>query len=142
MLVVEGVKNGIVIDHIKAGKGIEVFNLLNLGEADFHVALIINAHSKRLGKKDMIKVENVMDLNLDLLGLFDPNITINVIENEKVTSKINLKLPQRVKNIIKCKNPRCITSVEPYIENEFELLDQESCEYRCVYCDEIYKIEK
>jgi len=139
MITVQGIKNGIVIDHIQAGKGIEVFNLLKLSEADFHVALIINAHSKKLGKKDMIKIENVIDINIDQLGFFDPNITINVIEDEKVSKKIDLKLPKRVKNIIRCINPRCITSVEGYVDNEFELIDEGKCEYRCIYCDDIYR---
>lgn len=142
MIMVEGIKNGIVIDHIAPGKGIEVFNLLNLSEADFHIAIIMNAQSKRMGKKDMIKIENVIDLNLDQLGFFDPNITINIIKEEKVVEKIDLKLPKRVKNIIKCKNPRCITSVEAYVENEFELIDEEKCEYKCIYCDDIYRMEK
>ena len=142
MLTVEGIKNGIVIDHIKAGRGIEVFNLLNLSEADFHVALIINAQSKKMGKKDIIKIENVIDIDLDQIGLFDPQITINVIEDEKLSKKIHLELPKRVKNTIKCINPRCITSVEAYVENEFELIDEAKGEYKCIYCDDIYKIEK
>ncbi|KDR96060.1 aspartate carbamoyltransferase regulatory subunit [Peptoclostridium litorale DSM 5388] len=142
MLTVEGIKNGIVIDHIKAGRGIEVFNLLNLADADFHVALIINAQSKKMGKKDIIKIENVIDIDLDQIGIFDPQITINVIEDEKLSKKIHLELPNRVKNTIRCINPRCITSIETYVENEFELIDEEKGEYKCIYCDDIYKIEK
>ena len=142
MLTVEGIKNGIVIDHIKAGRGIEVFNLLSLADADFHVALIINAQSKKMGKKDIIKIENVIDIDLDQIGLFDPQITINVIEDEKLSKKIHLELPNRVKNTIRCINPRCITSIETYVENEFELIDEEKGEYKCIYCDDIYKIEK
>lgn len=137
MVTINSIKNGIVIDHIKAGLGIKIFNYLGLDEADFTVALIMNAQSTKLNRKDMIKIENVMDLDYTALGLIDPNITIDIIEDEVLTKKIKLKLPEKVENVLKCKNPRCITSVEKYIPHEFYLVDEEKGEYRCKYCDEI-----
>lgn len=141
MLTINGMDKGIVIDHIKAGVGIKIFNYLKLDKADYTVALIMNATSTKLGKKDIIKIENVIDIDYTVLGLIDPNITINIIENEKVREKIKPHLPQMVENIIKCKNPRCVTSVESHIPNVFCLVDEEKGEYRCQYCDEIYTIE-
>lgn len=140
MLTINSIKNGIVIDHIKPGHGIGIYKYLKLDEADFPTALIMNAVSKKNSEKDMIKIENVMDLNLDVLGFLDPNITINIIENEKIKEKIQLKLPEEVENVIVCKNPRCITSVEKYIPHKFKLVDEKAGEYKCEYCDEIYKI--
>lgn len=141
MLTINSVKKGIVIDHIKAGLGIKLFNHLGLDKAKFSVALIMNVKSEKLGRKDIIKIENVIDLDYTVLGLIDPNITIDVIENEQIREKIKLKLPQRVENIIKCKNPRCITSAEQYIPHVFNLIDEENCEYKCEYCDEICTFE-
>ena len=141
MLTINSIKNGIVIDHIKAGLGLKIFNYLGLDKADFQVALIMNAESSKLGRKDIIKIENVMDLDYTVLGLIDPNITIDIIENETIMKKISLKLPYKVENVIKCKNPRCITSVEKYVPHVFYLVDEEKGEYRCKYCDEIFKAE-
>lgn len=138
MLNIDSIKNGIVIDHIKAGTGIEIFNHLGLEKAEFSVALIINANSGKLGKKDIIKIENKMDIDFTVLGLIDPNITITVIENEVTKEKIKLRLPIEVENVIKCKNPRCITSIEKDIPQQFYLVDEETGEYRCKYCDEAY----
>lgn len=140
MLTINSIKNGIVIDHIKPGYGIKIYNYLKLQDADFSTALIMNASSTKSSKKDMIKIENVMDLDFAMLGLIDHNITVNIIENEKIKDKIKLSLPKRVENIIKCKNPRCITSVEKYIPHIFKLVDEEKGEYSCIYCDEIVKI--
>jgi aspartate carbamoyltransferase regulatory subunit len=137
MLNIDSIVNGIVIDHIKVGYGIKIFNYLGLDKADFTVALIMNAPSKKYGRKDMIKIENALDLDLTVLGFIDPNITINIIEDEKIKEKINLSLPKKVENIIKCKNPRCITSTERDINHEFVLVDEEKGLYRCIYCDEI-----
>lgn len=142
MLTINSIKDGIVIDHIKAGCGIKIFNYLGLDKADFRVALIMNVESKKLGKKDIIKIENVIDLDYTVLGLLDPNITIDVIEKETIKEKISLKLPERVENVIKCKNPRCITSVEKYVPHVFYLIDEKKGEYRCKYCDEIYKVSE
>jgi len=142
MLRINSIKNGFVIDHIKAGLGIKIFNYLGLDNADYTVALIMNADSKKLGKKDIIKIETQMDLDYTVLGFIDPNITIDVIENSAIREKIKLSLPDRVENVMKCKNPRCITSVEKYIPQVFYLVDHSKGEYRCTYCDEIYRVSE
>ncbi|WP_125152856.1 aspartate carbamoyltransferase regulatory subunit [Clostridium rectalis] len=140
MLTINSIKNGIVIDHIKSSYGIKIFNYLQLDKADFSVALIMNAFSNKLGKKDIIKIENNIDIDLTMLGLIDPNITINIIESENIKRKLNLQLPKKVEGIIRCNNPRCITSVEKYIPHIFNLIDKEKGKYKCKYCDEIYGI--
>jgi aspartate carbamoyltransferase regulatory subunit len=137
MLNIAEIKNGIVIDHIKAGQGIRIFNWLGLGKASYPVAFVVNAISERMGRKDLIKIDNTITINFDILGLIDPNITVNIIENEAVTEKIKLKLPQRVEDILICKNPRCITSTEKYIPHIFHLDNPEQGTYRCEYCDEV-----
>ena len=139
MLNIDKIRNGIVIDHIKAGQGIHIFNWLGLDKSPYTVAFVVNANSRDLGKKDVIKIDNTIDINLDVLGLIDPNITVNIIEDEKITKKINLKLPERVKNVILCKNPRCITSTEKYVSHIFHLENEEKRSYRCEYCDEVQK---
>jgi len=136
MLNVDQIRNGIVIDHIKAGHGIRIFNWLGLGKAPYNVAFVVNASSARLGRKDIIKIDNTITINLDILGLIDPNITVNIIENENIKSKIKIKLPQKVEDVLLCKNPRCITSTEK-IPHIFNLCDPEKETYRCEYCDEI-----
>ncbi len=136
MLSIAKIKNGLVIDHIKAGQGIRIFNWLGLGKADYRVAFLVNASSKHMGKKDIIKIDNVIDINYAILGLIDPNITVNVIENEHITEKISLRLPERVENILTCKNPRCVTSTEKYAPHVFHLVDEATGLYRCEYCDE------
>lgn len=140
MVTINPIKKGIVIDHIKAGFGIKIFNYLGLEKVDFTVALIMNADSDKKGKKDMIKIENVIDIDFTILGLMDPDLTVNIIENEVITQKINLKLPEKVENIIKCKNPRCITSIEREIHHVFTLVSEKKAEYKCIYCDEIYTV--
>lgn len=139
MLTINSIKNGIVIDHIKAGYGMKIYKYLKLDEVDYSVALIMNAESKKLNKKDMIKIENNIELDLAVLGFIDPNITIDIIKNESIYKKIKLKLPERVENIIACKNPRCITSVEKNIPHIFKLVDENTGEYKCEYCDQIYE---
>ena len=134
---IEKISNGIVIDHIKAGQGIRIFNWLGLGKSPNTVAFVVNAFSRNMGRKDIIKIDNTIDINFNILGLIDPNITVNIIENEKITEKIKLKLPERVENVILCKNPRCITSTEKYLSNIFYLENAEERTYRCEYCDEI-----
>jgi aspartate carbamoyltransferase regulatory subunit len=136
MLNVEKIKNGIVIDHIKAGQGIRIFNWLGLGKAPYNVAFVVNASSGRMGRKDVIKIDNTIEINFNLLGLIDPNITVNVIENEMITEKIKLQLPSRVEDVIICKNPRCITSTEK-VPHIFLLDDMTQKTYRCEYCDEV-----
>ncbi len=141
MLNIDSIKNGIVIDHIKSGSGIKMFNYLALEKAEFSVALIMNASSKKLGKKDIIKIENNIDIDFTVLGLIDPNVTISIIVDGKTREKIKLNLPQEVENVMMCKNPRCITTVEQYIPQQFYLVDEIKKEYRCKYCDEAFKRE-
>lgn len=142
MVTINSIKKGIVIDHIKAGYGMKIFNYLGLNKADFTVALIMNAPSSKVGKKDMIKIENAIDIDFTVLGLIDPNITINIIENEEISEKIKLRLPEAVENIIECKNPRCVTSIEKYIPHIFYLVSEKEGKYKCKYCDEIYTLEE
>jgi aspartate carbamoyltransferase regulatory subunit len=137
MLNIDQIKNGIVIDHIKAGLGIKIFNWLGLDKACYGVAFVVNANSRGMGKKDIIKIDNTISINFDILGLIDPNITVNIIENEVITEKIKLKLPERVENVLICKNPRCITSTESYVPHIFHLENPQQRTYRCEYCDEI-----
>ena len=141
MLYIDSISKGIVIDHIRPGNGFKIFKYLGLNKADFRVALIINAQSKKYGKKDLIKLENVMDLDLTMLGFIDPNITINIIQDEKVVKKIKLSLPEEVEGIIKCKNPRCICSEERQIVHRFVLIDDKKGIYKCDYCEQIYSWE-
>ncbi|QSX05203.1 aspartate carbamoyltransferase regulatory subunit [Sedimentibacter sp. zth1] len=138
MLKIDSIEKGLVIDHIQAGKGMELVQHLNLDKLESSVAIIKNAKSNKMGRKDIIKIENVIDLDLKVLGFIDPTITINVIENDKIVDKINLSLPEKVVNVVKCKNPRCITSIEQEIPNIFRLTDKETKTYRCVYCDMAY----
>jgi aspartate carbamoyltransferase regulatory subunit len=137
MLNIDKIKNGIVIDHIKAGQGIRIFNWLGLDKASCTVAFVVNASSRRMDRKDIIKIDNTIAINFDILGLIDPHITVNIIENEIITGKIKLKLPEKVENVILCKNPRCITSTEKYVPHIFHLENPEDRAYRCEYCDEI-----
>lgn len=142
MVTINSIKKGIVIDHIQAGLGIKIFNYLNLDRANYTVALIMNAPSSKLGKKDIIKIENELDINYTVLGLLDPSITINIIDSENIVKKLKLELPGKVENIIKCKNPRCVTTIEANISQEFYLADREKAEYRCCYCDEVAMISE
>jgi len=139
MLNVDTIKNGLVIDHIKAGSGSKIFSWLGLDNANFCVALIMNVPSKRLGRKDIIKIDNKINIDYSILGFIDPNITVNVVSEERIVKKIALSLPDRVENVIKCKNPRCITSTESYLSQVFRLVNKDTSEYRCEYCDDIRK---
>ena len=132
---IDSIKNGIVLDHIKAGKSMEIYEYLNLGELDSSVAIIKNAPSRKMGKKDIIKIDEEIDLNLDVLGYIDADITINIIKDGKRSEKKHLELPETVKNVIKCRNPRCITSTEQEIDQIFKLADRENRIYRCIYCE-------
>ena len=135
-MIIGDIKDGIVLDHITAGKGMEIYNVLHLGQLDCTVALIKNAESPKLGKKDIIKISTLLDLDLDVLGYLDPGITVNVIRNSVVAERRKVALPQRVAGVIKCKNPRCITSVEQEIVHEFKLTDPVKKVYRCIYCEQ------
>ena len=132
---IDPIKNGIVLDHIEAGKGMEVYNFLNLDELDCTVALIKNVPSKKTGKKDIIKIDADIALDLEVLGYIAPEVTVNKIKDGKTVEKKQLELPETLSNVIKCKNPRCITSVEQGIEHTFKLVDKENKVYRCIYCE-------
>lgn len=137
MLEITSIKNGIVIDHIKAGNGVKIFNYLKLDETNLNVALIINAESQKLGKKDIIKIENCEKLDYTVLALISPSITICEVKDEVIVNKIHVELPEKVRNIIKCNNPSCITKYEKYVPHSFVLVDRENARYRCEYCDTI-----
>jgi aspartate carbamoyltransferase regulatory subunit len=141
MLIIEKICNGIVIDHIKAGQGLRIFDWLGLHKSSYTTAFVLNAPSERRGRKDIIKIYDTIAINFDILGLIDPDITVNIIENEEIKEKIALHLPERVVNILRCKNPRCITSVEKYVPHIFHLEDKRVGVYRCEYCDEAWANE-
>ena len=132
---IDEITNGIVIDHIAAGKSMEIYKLLNLDALKCSVAIIKNVPSKKMGRKDIIKIDEALDVDLEALGYIDNGITINTIENGVKTNKRHCELPQRITNIVKCKNPRCITSVEQEIDHVFKLTDRENKVYRCIYCE-------
>ncbi|SHJ54424.1 aspartate carbamoyltransferase regulatory subunit [Anaerocolumna jejuensis DSM 15929] len=139
MLNIGGLNQGIVIDHIEAGGAMKIYSYLNLEKLDCSVAIIKNAKSNKMGKKDIIKIDGNLDMDLDILGVLDRNITVNIIEDGKITLKRNLNLPEKVTNIIKCKNPRCITSIEQELPHIFRLTDKQKGVYRCVYCEQAFK---
>lgn len=134
-MIIGQIRDGIVLDHITAGNGIRIYDILGLGKLDCTVAMIKNADSSKMGKKDIIKVGQVIDLDFAVLGYIDPGITVNIIRDGKLLKREHLSLPERITGIIKCKNPRCITSCEQELEQEFRLTDREHKVYRCVYCD-------
>ncbi len=139
MLNVDTIKNGLVIDHIRPGSGPRIFSWLGLDKADFCVALIMNVPSKAMGRKDIIKIDNIINIDYSVLGFIDPNITVNIVVDEHIAKKITLSLPEKVENVIMCKNPRCITSTEKYVSHVFKLVDKKRAEYKCEYCDELYR---
>ncbi len=136
MLNIGGLNEGVVIDHIKAGGAMEIYNYLGLEKLDCSVAIIKNAKSNKMGKKDIIKIEGPIKVNLDILGALGENITVNIIQNNEIVEKRTLELPEIVTNVIKCKNPRCITSVEQELPHRFRLTDRENHIYRCMYCEQ------
>ena len=135
-MIIGQIKDGIVLDHITAGNSMNIYNVLNLGKLDCTVALIKNAESSKMGKKDIIKISTHMDIDLDILGYLDPGVTVNIIRDGEVAERRHVALPQRVVDVIKCKNPRCITSVEREIVQEFKLTDPAKKVYRCIYCEQ------
>ena len=140
MLNVGGMEEGIVLDHIKAGKSLKIYYLLGLDKLDCEVAMIKNAHSNKMGRKDILKIEGGLDrVNLDVLGYLDHKITVNIIKNNKIVEKKKLSMPKKITNVIFCKNPRCITSIEQELPHTFYLADEKTKTYRCMYCDEKYK---
>ena len=138
MLNIGGLTNGIVIDHIKACKSMEIYHYLKLDKMDCCVAIIKNAKSNKMGKKDIIKIEGPINVDINMLAVLDHHITINIIENGIITIKKSPELPLEVTNIIKCKNPRCITSIEQELSHRFRLTNREKRVYRCIYCDEAF----
>ena len=135
MMKVTAVNNGVVIDHITAGKCMKLYQFLDLDHVDATIALIKNAPSQKMGKKDIIKIDTELELDLDALGYIDPNVTINIVKDGVCVKKVHPQLPERLTNIIQCKNPRCITSVEQEIPHIFQLTVREKGEYRCIYCE-------
>lgn len=138
-MIIGQITEGIVLDHITAGKGMEIYNILGLEKLDCSVALIKNADSLKMGKKDIIKIAQKIELDLDVLGYIDPGITVNFIEDGKKVKREKLTLPERIVDVIKCKNPRCITSTEQELTHEFYLADAEKKIYRCLYCESMAK---
>lgn len=130
---IDSIKNGIVIDHITAGKAMQLYKMLELDRLECCVAILQNVSSRKMGKKDIIKIDSGIAINLDVIGYVSPNATVNIIENGEIVRKEHIDLPRRLVNIIRCKNPRCITTTEQEIENIFELCDGK--DYRCFYCE-------
>ena len=136
-MIINPITNGIVLDHITAGRGMELYNILNLDKLDCSVAIIKNADSMKLGRKDIIKIDRVIDLNFDVIGYVDPGVTVNIIRDGKLVKREHLELPETVTDIIRCKNPRCITSTEQELRQTFRLSDKEHRVYRCIYYDTV-----
>ena len=139
MLNIGGLTEGVVLDHIRAGGSMAIYNYLHLEDLDCSVAIIKNAKSNKMGKKDIIKIEGKNTLDLDMIAVLDPTITINIIEDGKIVEKRALRLPDTVTGIIRCRNPRCITSVEHQLPHTFRLADPDKGIYRCIYCEQAYK---
>ena len=132
---IDSIINGIVIDHIAAGRGMMLYKLLHLDRLDCSVAIIKNVHSNKMGKKDIIKVDAAIDLNTDVIGYVDPDATVNIIRDGKLVEKKAIELPEKLVNVIRCKNPRCISSTEQELPQVFMLTDRENRVYRCRYCE-------
>lgn len=132
---IDSIKNGIVIDHITAGKGMEIYKLLGLDSLDCSVALIKNVASRKMGKKDIIKIDSDFDVDTDILGFVDPDVTVNIIKDGKTAEKKTIGLPERLTNVLTCKNPRCISATEQELPQIFKLTDRERRIYRCLYCE-------
>ena len=139
MLNISGLSEGLVLDHIQAGKSLDIYHHLGLDKLECQVAIIKNAKSNKMGRKDIIKIEGPMEnLDLKVLGYIDHNITVNIIRDEKIVEKKKLKLPKKITNVIHCKNPRCIISIEQELPDVFYLADEATQTYRCLYCEEKY----
>ena len=138
MLNISGLKEGFVLDHIQAGRSMDIYFKLGLDKLDCSVAIIKNAKSTKLGRKDIIKIDALIDLDLDVLGYVDPDITVSIIKDGVQVEKKHPQLPKKLVNVLRCKNPRCITTTEPHLPAEFVLSDPEKHTYRCAYCDSEY----
>ena len=136
---IDGVNNGVVLDHIQAGKSNDIYELMRLDKLKCCVAIIQNAESEKYGKKDIIKVDGDFNIDYQILGYIDDNITVNIVRDGQLEEKVHLDLPQELTNVIKCKNPRCITSIEQEIPHRFKLADKARKSYRCIYCDAEYR---
>ena len=134
-MVVNPISEGIVLDHISAGNAMKIYEALKLDELECQVAIIKNCPSKKMGKKDILKINDIIDINFDVLGYIDPGITVNFIKNSKIYKRLKLELPEKISGVIKCNNPRCITSVEQELEHIFKLTNREKGVYRCIYCE-------
>jgi len=132
---IDSIKNGIVIDHIPAGKAMQIYKLLGLDKVQFPVAMIMNVTSNKMGKKDIIKIDSLFDVNMDILGYVAPGVTVNIIKDEKLADKKSPALPTELRDVIICKNPRCITTTEQELPNIFKLTDAKEHVYRCIYCE-------
>ena len=132
---IDSIRRGIVLDHIKAGRSMDIYRHLHLDELECSVAIIKNVKSQAMGRKDIIKIDEAIDIDLNVLGYIDPGITVNIIDDGHIVEKKHLELPQRLVNVVKCKNPRCITSVEESLDHVFRLVDDKRRVYRCIYCD-------
>jgi len=132
---IDSIRRGIVLDHIKAGRSMDIYRHLHLDELECSVAIIKNVKSQAMGRKDIIKIDEAIDIDLNVLGYIDPGITVNIIDEGHIVEKKHLELPQRLVNVVKCKNPRCITSVEDSLDHVFRLVDDKRRVYRCIYCD-------
>ena len=139
MLNIGGLNQGVVIDHIKAGGAMKIYEYLQLEKLDCSVAIIKNAKSNKMGKKDIIKIEGPLMVDLDMIGVLDPTLTINIIDDGIIIEKRHLRFPEQVTGIIRCKNPRCITSIEHDIPHRFRLTDPKNVVYRCIYCEQAFK---
>ena len=132
---IDSIQNGVVLDHIQAGKSMEIYRHLNLDSLNCSVAIIRNARSGHMERKDIIKIDSPVELDLDVLGYIDPNITVNIIKDGQIKEKKTIELPQELTNVLKCKNPRCISSTEQELPHIFRLTDKEHRVYRCIYCE-------
>ena len=134
-MIIGKIEDGIVLDHIKAGEGMTLYKILGLDSLDCQVALIKNAESKKMGRKDILKIDQLIDVNLDAIGYVDPGITVNIIKNGKLVKRTHIDPPEEIVDIIKCKNPRCITTTEQELQHVFKLTDRENGVNRCIYCE-------
>ncbi len=141
-MLIAPITNGIVIDHIEAGKGMLLYHYLGLGDLECSVAVIKNAESAKMGRKDIIKIDSVIDIDLNIIAYTDPGVTVNIIRDGVSSKMVNLTLPETITDVIRCKNPRCITSVEPELKQVFRLTDREQRTYRCIYCESKAPVEK
>ena len=140
MLEITSIRDGLVLDHIKAGMGVKIFNYLNLDKVNSQVALIMNVKSEKMGKKDIIKIENSSEINYTILSLLSPHLTINEVKDGEIYRKITPELPEKVVDVLVCNNPRCITTVENYVSHTFSLINEDRGTYKCDYCDNITKL--